>query len=251
MTAWATESMTVASPHHPQSCFDSCLAMSVGPVTLMCVADGAGTEPSSMEASRLAVSLVGKHFSESAEAMERRAPFDASCSVARKLVDRAATEFFRQLGLDPQDMSRGFNTTLAVVVILGSWVSIALVGDAIVVFHGKHGVQLSMVGQRPSGQANSATYMLGDWRDHTIGCEFWIPDVNAIMLSTDGLERLITFKAVADANGVRRQVAVGVNSLIADALIEFAGGQTGVAFDSLRSAIDLKGDDIGVTIAYR
>lgn len=163
-----------------------------GPLTVLAVADGAGSRPSSDKGAELAVRLATTHFARHAAAA---VGFESADAVHALLLDAFRTvraEFLRRTG----DAADDYATTLTVVVLAPTWLGHLSVGDGFVVLRagtedGERQFHLLPQADAPSEYSNETVFLTtsnaADWvrtacvRDYAI---------DGVLLSTDGLAQI-------------------------------------------------------------
>ena len=163
-----------------------------GAVTVLAVADGAGSRPSSDKGAELAVRLATAHFARHAAALTR---FDSADPVHALLLDafRAVRdEFLRRTGEGADD----YASTLTVVVLAPTWLGYLSVGDGFVVLRsgtegGDRQFHLLPPADAPSEYSNETVFLT------TKNAEDWVRTacvrdyaVDGVLLSTDGLAQI-------------------------------------------------------------
>lgn len=247
---WHLAKRTFAAISHPDSCEDSALiARHSEGHTLLCVADGAGGCAQPEAASRRAVEISERLFHDG-----KPPPQGATSTVLSAwLIDyfeNCGAEFDKFLthnSSDPND----FSTTLAILVLVDDWILLASIGDSFAVVADEMlGPQLLHLPDRPTPKT---TYMLTDWQAHARYKVCWRPSARGVMLSTDGLERLLKFKPVQVDGGKIVQYVWSIQKFIAEMLEDFIESHDSGSLDRLNSQDirALKGDDIGVSMAAR
>lgn len=210
---WRTHGMSVEGYRHRreglpcQDAWHQAVAES-SRVTVLAVADGAGSRPYSDQGASLAVRLATAYFSERLSGnglfAGRLIPGDPSSSaalvrdgrVARRLLadtllevrdaflDRVAAD-----GGDPHD----YATTLTVVALTPGWVGHVSVGDGFVVLRagGSAGQRLYHLLAQPeaaSEYSNETVFLTSAQAPDWVRAECVVdPDVDGVFLSTDGL----------------------------------------------------------------
>lgn len=245
---WRTIQASFASPHHPDTCLDSVRACSRDDgLTLLCVADGAGDEATSLRASRLAAQLAQESFLRLAATSSREL-----LGTLKVLVAHVTEKFFEITGSDPVH-DNNYNTTLAIALLADDWIALASVGDAFAVLATEHDFDLVLCPDRPAGVSSPAAYMIADWIEHTQYVSVWDPGARCLLLSTDGLEKFLVYRSVAATDGVRKQVPFGVNKYLSNAIDQFATGKEELGLEAIGrpDVRSFKSDDVGIAVGYR
>lgn len=252
MTTWHTEIFSIAAPSHSDECQDSVVtATNDFGQYLLCVADGASSSSQAQAASQRATELAREMF-----LAQPTAPTDSADTLTSWLatimqeVGEAFEEWIKELAADIED----YSTTLTIIVLAGDWLGISTVGDGFALTV-EEDVELRVLlpPERPTALARASCYMLTDWREQAHVYAYWAPSLVAVLLSTDGLEKFLAFKAVLQLDGKRVQTLIGVNPFLHDLLTDFASrpGPESLARLGDPKIRTAKGDDIGVALAAR
>lgn len=218
---WRTHGISVEGYRHRREglpCQDAWHESSAGPsnarVTVLAVADGAGSRPYSDQGSKLAVRLATAYFTDRVAAApplgDRRGNLAESArAVHRLLADtflEVRDEFLHRTGADGSQRPDDYATTLTVVVLAPDWIGSAGVGDGFVIVRagaedGKPQFHLLPQPGSASEYSNETVFLTSpeapDWiltacvRDDA---------VDGVFLSTDGLAQ-----AALTATGSPRQ----------------------------------------------
>ena len=200
---WRVHGVSVEGYRHRRSgipCQDAWLSGVSGPpqapVTVLAVADGAGSRPRSDEGSALAVDLAVAAFGHRAASWPQRmsgtrdgADIDTSL---RKAFRDVRNEFLRRTGPDAQD----FATTLTVVVLTPAWIGHVSVGDGFAVLRAGtvDGVrQFHLLPQPPAASeySNETVFLTSAEAEARISTACVNdPGVDGVLLSTDGLAQI-------------------------------------------------------------
>ncbi|HEX6472625.1 MAG TPA: PP2C family serine/threonine-protein phosphatase [Streptosporangiaceae bacterium] len=160
------------------------------PVTVLAVADGAGSRPCSDKGAELAARLATTHFGRRATPAFPGA--DAVHDQLRAAFHDVREAFLRQTGDDADD----YATTLTVVVLASTWVGHLSVGDGFVVLRagvedGQPQFHLLPQADAPSEYSNETVFIT------TANAESWLRTacvrdyaIDGVLLSTDGLAQI-------------------------------------------------------------
>lgn len=142
------------------------------------------------------------------------------------------------------------HTTLAFVICAKEWVACASVGDSFVVTIESDNIPRFLQLPLRPGVDDSAADMLIDWHEAVEYQVLASTDVRAVLLSTDGLEKLITYRIVENG-AFSRAVPWSVHPALQRMLIGFAdtGDRRSLEILNNRALRETKGDDIGVALA--
>lgn len=181
------------------------------PVTVLAVADGAGSRPRSGEGSALAVDLAVACFA------RRAADWPRAMSAARDAADVRGSlreafldvrgEFLRRTGADADD----YATTLTVVVLSPTWIGHLSVGDGFAVLRAGtvDGVRQFHLLPQPtavSEYSNETVFLTSADAERSLSTACVNdPGVDGVLLSTDGLAQI----ALSWADGQPRQPKAG------------------------------------------
>jgi Protein phosphatase 2C len=160
------------------------------PVTVLAVADGAGSRARSDEGSALAVRLAAGCFAD--RLTERPRTAGAVHEALRAAFRDVRTEFLRVTGAEAHD----FATTLTVVVLAPSWLGHLTVGDGFVVLRaGTHeGVRQYHLLPQPasvSEYSNETVFLTSDSAERSLRTDcVRDPGIDGILVSTDGLAQV-------------------------------------------------------------
>lgn len=190
-TDWQVHGMSVEGYRHRRAdmpCQDWCGHGRVGPVTVLAVADGAGSRPRSDEGSRLAVQLAVDHIGHRAAALADRDATEARDPLRATFL-KVREEFKAETGPDCAD----FATTLTVVVLAPGWLMYLTVGDGFVVLRSgtEDGVRQYHLLPQPeavSEYSNETVFLTSEEAPtRMIALPVYDPWVDGVLLSTDGL----------------------------------------------------------------
>jgi hypothetical protein len=160
------------------------------PVTVLAVADGAGSRPRSDEGAELAAKLATTHFGRHAAA-----EFHDADAVHAQLLDAfrdVREEFLRRTG----DAADDYASTLTVVVLAPTWLGHLSVGDGFVVLRagtedGERQFHLLPQADAPSEYSNETVFLT------TSDAVKWVRTacvrdyaIDGVLLSTDGLAQI-------------------------------------------------------------
>lgn len=192
--AWRIHGISVQGYRHRQTgtpCQDACDHVAIGPsdarVTVLAVADGAGSRPRSEEGSQLAVKLATSYFGDRAAA--RPPAGKAMHELLMTGFREVRAQFLRKVGDRPDD----FATTLTVVLMTRDWLGHLSVGDGFVVVragaeNGERQYHLLPQSKAVSEYSNETVFLTSP------GAEEWVltdcvrdPGIDGVLLSTDGL----------------------------------------------------------------
>ncbi|OIJ65142.1 PP2C family serine/threonine-protein phosphatase [Streptomyces mangrovisoli] len=190
-TPWRVHGVSVEGYRHRRSgvpCQDACEHRVVGPVTVLAVADGAGSRPRSDEGSKFAVRLAMDHFGRRAGALAAL-PGAKVRDALRETFLEVRQAFREHTGADAPD----FATTLTVVVLAPEWIGQVSVGDGFVVLRAgtEDGVRQYHLLPQPaavSEYSNETVFLTSnDAPDWVYDSCVKDPGVDGVLLSTDGL----------------------------------------------------------------
>ncbi|MHA6762205.1 PP2C family serine/threonine-protein phosphatase [Streptacidiphilus sp. PAMC 29251] len=194
---WRIHGVSVEGYRHRRSgipCQDAHLYGVSGPpqasVTVLAVADGAGSRPRSDEGSVLAVELAVGYFARRATAWPRTTA-GVNASLREAFLD-VREEFLRRTGKDADD----FATTLTVVVLTPTWIGHLSVGDGFAVLRSGtvDGVpQFHLLPQPPavSEYSNETVFLTSADAERRLSTACVNdPGVDGVLLSTDGLAQV-------------------------------------------------------------
>ncbi|WFB10651.1 protein phosphatase 2C domain-containing protein [Streptomyces sp. LX-29] len=193
-TRWRTHGLSVAGYRHRRDgipCQDAWQQVVAGPaeapVTVLAVADGAGSRLRSDEGSKLAVALAMDAFARWAS--RPCPPGEAVHALLRHAYDEVADAFLYQTG----DQADDFATTLAVLVLAPEWIGHLSVGDGFAI------VRAGAVDGRAQFHLLPQAAAASEYSNETVfltspGAERWVrtvcvrdAGVDGALLSTDGL----------------------------------------------------------------
>lgn len=256
MTTLHLSTSTPGSSHIRRGlpCQDSVRSLELSGMTVLVVADGAGSAARSELGSSLAVDIA---CTSAARAWENppssgihlepmlRAVMAEVCSSFAEASKRVAA----QAGCSIADLS----TTLAITLVAWPWVAFAGIGDAFLVGCDPDESLHLLVSPVKEGEFRNETQFL------TLDA---IPQIrvlhdstlSGIVLSTDGLEKFIEERIIDDPIVGRRPIMWAPSRTFADLIRE---ARTGTSPEQLSEAFGAeefqrrKGDDIGVSLAWR
>lgn len=189
---WRVHGMSVEGYRHRRQglpCQDACTFTVSASVTVLAVADGAGSRPRSEEGSRLAVELAAEHFGRRAAAAADRPPGDGVHELLADAFHDVSKVFLDTTGADAQD----FATTLTVVVLAPGWLGHLTVGDGFVVLRagtedGERQFHLLPQTKAPSEYSNETVFLTSQDAARWVHTDC-VSDagVDGVLLSTDGL----------------------------------------------------------------
>ena len=221
---------------------------------LLVVADGAGSAPRSDVGARFAVELVAER------AALRWSGVTLSGEGLRaylaSLLGEVAYAFRRSLDADPR-MADGrpgdYATTLAATVVAWPWVAYGGIGDAFLVGCDPDERLHLLVPPSKEGEFRNETQFLDPGA--SVACSVIFDEtLSGVVLSTDGLEKFIEERVVADAEGTRQPVMWSPSRTFAGLL---AAARNGTHPEQLAATFagdefqKRKGDDIGVSVAWK
>ncbi|MGP9018915.1 PP2C family serine/threonine-protein phosphatase [Streptomyces sp. BR1] len=186
--SWRVHGLSVEGYRHRRDnvpCQDAWSCATHGSVTVLAVADGAGSRPRSDEGSRLAVDLAVEHFGR-LPASEVDGPF--AHRVLRQAFLRVADDF-----ADSTGGSADFATTLTVVVLAPGWLGHCSVGDGFVVLRagtedGERQFHLLPQPDAVSEYSNETVFLTSPDAARRMRTDCVRDEgVDAVLLSTDGL----------------------------------------------------------------
>lgn len=194
---WRVHGVSVEGYRHRRSgtpCQDAWLSRDFGPpeapVTVLAVADGAGSRSRSDEGSALAVRLAAAGFARRAAERPRTAS-GVRAALHEAFLD-VRHEFLRRTGPDAKE----FATTLTVVVLAPEWIGHLSVGDGFVVLRAgaADGVPQFHLLPQPdaaSEYSNETVFLTSAEAERSVrtAC-VRDPGVDGVLLSTDGLAQL-------------------------------------------------------------
>ncbi|WP_151479458.1 PP2C family serine/threonine-protein phosphatase [Streptomyces albicerus] len=188
---WRVHGLSVEGYRHRQSgvpCQDAWGQAVSDAVTVLAVADGAGSRSRSDEGSRLAVDLATEHFAR--RAAEPCPPGEAACTLLADAFRAVCKEFLHRTGGEAYD----FATTLTVVVLTPAWLGHLSVGDGFVVLRagrGRDGERLFHLLPQPaavSEYSNETVFLTSPGAEDRVSTACVLDDgVDGVLLSTDGL----------------------------------------------------------------
>lgn len=193
-TPWRTHGMSVEGYRHRRGgvpCQDAWQQTLTGPadapVTVLAVADGAGSRPRSDEGSKLAVDLATEVFARWAAQPCRSG--EGVHTLLLNAFHEVGDEFLHRTGPDADD----FATTLTVVVLAPAWIGHLSVGDGFVIVRAGAEDGVPQFHLLPQAEAVS------EYSNETVfltspGAERWVrtdcvrdEGIDGVLLSTDGL----------------------------------------------------------------
>ncbi|GAA0580037.1 PP2C family serine/threonine-protein phosphatase [Streptomyces crystallinus] len=187
--SWRVHGLSVEGYRHRRDgvpCQDAWRCATEGPVTVLAVADGAGSRPRSGEGSLLAVRLAVEHFG---RLPASGADGPAAHRLLRQGFQRVVDDFLDRTGAAAADHA----TTLTVVVLAPGWLGHVSVGDGFVVLRagtedGERQFHLLPQPAAVSEYSNETVFLstpdAGRWiRTDCVRDE----GVDGVLLSTDGL----------------------------------------------------------------
>ena len=194
---WRVHGVSVEGYRHRRSgtpCQDAWLSRDFGPpdapVTVLAVADGAGSRTRSDEGSALAVRLAADGFAR--RAAERPRTAAGVRTALREAFLDVRHEFLRRTGPDAKE----FATTLTVVVLAPDWIGHLSVGDGFVVLRagavdGVPQFHLLPQPEAASEYSNETVFLTSAEAERSVrtAC-VRDPGVDGVLLSTDGLAQL-------------------------------------------------------------
>ncbi|WP_327353778.1 PP2C family serine/threonine-protein phosphatase [Streptomyces sp. NBC_01304] len=199
MAGWRTHGVSVEGYRHRrtgapcQDAWDSAVwGADGGPeVTVLAVADGAGSRPRSQEGARLAVRLAVEHFGRTAAAAPCPAG-EAAHQLLLRTYELVRDDFASQVaGAARLD---DFATTLTVVVLTPDWLGHVSVGDGFVIVRagadaeGKRQYHLLPQAEAASEYSNETVFLTSPRADRWVRTDcVRDPGVDGVLLSTDGL----------------------------------------------------------------
>ena len=235
-------------------CQDATDSIDLGGATLLVVADGAGSAEHSEEGSSAACRIA---LSQGVALWERsaRAP-ELLGALAREIVTDSGPLFAaeaEQLARVRQCSVDEFSTTLAVAVVGWPWVAFAGVGDAFLVGGDPDGSLHLLVAPSKEGEFRNQTSFLSSTPQPQVRtiCD---GTLDGIVLSTDGLEKFIEERVVDAPDGSRVPVPWAPSRTFADLLREARSGTSAELLSTAFGTEEFqrrKGDDIGVSLAWR
>ncbi|MCX5061082.1 MULTISPECIES: PP2C family serine/threonine-protein phosphatase [unclassified Streptomyces] len=189
---WRIHGMSVEGYRHRRDglpCQDACAHTESGPLTVLAVADGAGSRPRSEEGSRLAVALAAEHFVRRAAAAADDPPGESVHELLLDAFHDVTKVFLDTTGPGAAD----FATTLTVVVLAPGWLGHLSVGDGFVVLRagsedGER--QFHLLPQPPavSEYSNETVFLTSPDAAHQVHTDCVSDEgVDGVLLSTDGL----------------------------------------------------------------
>ncbi|MFC1410713.1 PP2C family serine/threonine-protein phosphatase [Streptacidiphilus sp. N1-12] len=198
---WRIHGVSVEGYRHRRSgipCQDAHLYTVSGPprssVTVLAVADGAGSRPRSDEGSVLAVELAVDRFADRAAGRAGGRPRTGAevQAALREAFHDVRTEFLRRTGQDADQ----FATTLTVVVLTPTWIGHVSVGDGFAVLRAGtvDGVPQFHLLPQPaavSEYSNETVFLTSADAERRLSTACVTdPGVDGVLLSTDGLAQV-------------------------------------------------------------
>jgi serine/threonine protein phosphatase PrpC len=199
---WRIQGVSVQGYRHQKMgtpCQDShhhkVTGSSEAPITVLAVADGAGSRPRSDEGSHLAVNLATAHFA--GWKAGGRSDAESMRGQLHEIFRKVREEFLRRTAPKPDD----FATTLTVVVLAGDWLGHLTVGDGFVI------VRAGSEGGQRQHHLLPQTEAVSEYSNETVfltspGAEDWVrsdcvldPGIDGVLLSTDGLTQAALSRA--------------------------------------------------------
>ena len=251
-------SVTAIGASHVQRglpCQDAAASWDLGSgVSLLAVADGAGSAALSHVGSAFAIQLTAQHAE---QRWPRTEQSEAGLrAFATGLVSDVAAAFAATAGVsDPlaDGDPRTYSTTLAVVVAAWPWILYAGIGDAFLVGCDPDERVHLLVAPSREGDFRNQTQFLGS--GSTVECStVYDHELDGLVLSTDGLEKFIEERLVTGADGNRIPVLWSPSRTFAGLLTEARTGSTPDELSTTFASTEFqkrKGDDIGVSLAWR
>ncbi|MEU1076990.1 MULTISPECIES: PP2C family serine/threonine-protein phosphatase [unclassified Streptomyces] len=187
--SWRVHGLSVEGYRHRRDgipCQDAWRCSTDGPVTVLAVADGAGSRPRSGEGSLLAVRLAVEHFG---RLPASGADGPTAHRLLRRCFQRVVDDFLDRTGEGAGDHA----TTLTVVVLASGWLGYCTVGDGFVVLRagtedGERQFHLLPQPAAVSEYSNETVFLT------TPDAARWVrtdcvrdEGVDGVLLSTDGL----------------------------------------------------------------
>lgn len=251
-------SVTATGASHVQRglpCQDASASLTLDPgACLLIVADGAGSAPRSDVGSRIAVELAAKH---ALAVWPGGSPTGQGLrAFVSALLGGVANEFRRLVGLDPRMMDGPpgeYATTLAVTVVAWPWVAYGGIGDAFLVGCDPDEKLHLLVPPAKEGQFRNETQFLDPSAAPTCRVVF-DETLSGVVLSTDGLEKFIEERVVGDDPATRAPVMWAPSRTFAGLIAAARRGTPPQELAATFGAEDFqkrKGDDIGVSVAWR
>lgn len=235
-------------------CQDSVRSLELGGVTVLVVADGAGSAARSELGSALAVELACTSVARAWEhpptsGVQLEAMLDRVMSDVRSSFAEASRSVAAQAGCSISDLS----TTLAITLVAWPWVAYAGIGDAFLVGCDPDESLHLLVSPVKEGEFRNETQFLGPESVPQIRV---IHDatLSGVVLSTDGLEKFIEERIIDDPVGGRRPIMWAPSRTFADLIREARTGASPAQLSEAFAAEEFqrrKGDDIGVSLAWR
>jgi hypothetical protein len=193
-TDWRTHGLSVQGYRHQRNgvpCQDAWQKAVTGPpnapVTVLAVADGAGSRPRSDQGAKLAVELATAYFGRRA-AGQSPDPDGVHKSLVGAFLE-VRKEFLRQTG----DKADDFASTLTVVVLAPAWLGYLTVGDGFVVLRagteeGERQFHLLPQADAVSEYSNETVFLTSSDAERRVRTEC-VRDsgIDGVLLSTDGL----------------------------------------------------------------
>lgn len=221
---------------------------------LLVVADGAGSAPRSDIGARIAVELAVKH---AAVVWPRGAPTaEGLRNFLGSLLGGVANQFRQLVGVDPRMMDGPpgeYATTLAVTVVAWPWVAYGGIGDAFLVGCDPDEKLHLLVPPAKEGEFRNETQFLDP--SATMSCRVVFDEtLSGVVLSTDGLEKFIEERVVGDDAATRQPVMWAPSRTFAGLIAAARRGTPPQELAATFAAEDFqkrKGDDIGVSVAWR
>ena len=248
---WSAHAGTAPSPSHPDDCQDSAAVFEndYGDV-LVAVADGVASASHATFASRNAVSLVGELFGSSASVPRRP---DLLVEWLGLLMSQCRSQFVEVVsaaGYGVEDCS----TTLLFLVLAGDLLGYGSIGDSFIVVRDKLcGVKVLLEPERADNEARSVTWTLDDAEAHSRYGVYDASGLEAVCVSTDGLEKYLRYRGVRGLDDRMRQAVWGVNVAIERLMERYTKSCSAseLEFVDRPDVRSSKGDDIGVALAAR
>ncbi|MFE9598873.1 Protein phosphatase 2C [Streptomyces sp. 3213] len=189
---WRIHGLSVEGYRHRRTgtpCQDACTYVASAQVTVLAVADGAGSRPHSDQGALHAVELAAEHF-------RRRAAAASGCPPGTEVHDLLADAFHdvAKIFLDTYGAAApDYATTLTVVVLTPGWLGHLSVGDGFVVVRagtedGQR--QFHLLPQPPavSEYSNETVFLTSPDAPRRLHTDCVAdPRVDGVLLSTDGL----------------------------------------------------------------
>ncbi|MFD9795746.1 PP2C family serine/threonine-protein phosphatase [Streptomyces sp. NPDC059070] len=251
---WRVHGVSVEGYRHRRDgvpCQDAWSCATDGPLTVLAVADGAGSRPRSDEGARLAVDLAVEQFGRlPAEGAEGPAVH----RLLRQAFDRVADAFLDRTGEAADD----FAATLTVVVLGPAWLGHCSVGDGFVVLRagtadGERQFHLLPQPEAVSEYSNETVFLTSPDAARRVRTDCVRDDgVDGVLLSTDGLAQAALSRAGGAGQAPNESFAAAVlRSLDAEPMTAYEEDERLAALLRSDRLTALNGDDKTLLRAVR